>query len=1558
MVDSETVELKNCYFYLLYKRKGDETTQIPIDMNDAQHRSYDSETDTITVSFEPDSYFTNKSGSVDIQVFACQSTQDFSTEDVNIENVAAWTTFNTQITVAKSQLQDSQTIISEDLFTKEIDVLASFMDKTEEFSSDAEEFASDAEEFAKGQRSDGLTVPHASTGAHDNAKDYKDLAKDWASKIGGAVESGEYSAKYYAVVSDTRSQESEAYALGTKGGTPVPAFADKNSKDWATKTGSTVDGTNYSSKQYALYSKDYADIVSAHATAIDAIGDDLTNIDAVATDILDDDSAIDTVATNIADVTAVAGNETNIITVAGKATEITTVAGIASNVTTVAGISSDVTAVAGIASDVSAVEDIKTDVSAVASIDSDVSAVATIASDVSAVADIDDDVTTVATNVSDVSAVADDITNVNAVADDLTNIDAVAGDLTNIDNAEANALKAEGWAVGTQNGTPVTSDSPYYENNAKYYGSAIPNIQSQIVNLNAEVDNIEALIGEEAEVTNTDPSSGTLLAQSRLIHHANLLPNGSLGRLGARSVAFNQLCPKFTATSTTIGEVTFVVDSDGVVTATWSSTTTADRTYALWGSTDSWGASIAGGHYVLAGYKPSGTSTEIRYAFYDSNGTSLLDSGITDGSTSKIFQMPSGNPATKLYYALRIVNGTPAGTAKFYPQFHDLTTMNLASLTASEFRALFPASYYPYTLGTMYDLNPSGFRIRGINLWDEESKTGYYDTANGEFVVYAGVWKGNTNPIKVEPSTSYYVFTDSTTTASMGNVLFYDFDGNYLSYVATPANGSFTTPANCAFVNFYANVDYFDDHLQFCYDSLPSSVKTVYHPSEASTILTPQISDGHYVNDTVYDYVENVVEDGVIKGKKHTKVGSYTFADTDAWNDASPLFYLTIGVVNANKDAMLGKAYTQVTSYADVLATDKSFYIGGTDNDTIFVHDSAFTSASVCANDMAGSILYYALPTETVTDCEPLRSFPISDYSTVEPITPQTDLANRIDVPFSVKTKSANTLIQQIRTNTANIATNTAQISNHESRIENLEQKAGDYSTVQYRGTNSVPSGKAKNALVESIVGKSRAWNQMAINGNFADVSTWQTNNCSYAVSGNVATVTTTDSVCAVLQDFNVISGHVYFCSFSCKASNSTMQLRLSNSYGGDDVMASKNTNWQTLQSIWTCNTTVSGSMPRVYANDMTGGDTFQVKEFILRDLTPIFGAGNEPSTVAECVQKCPDILKYDAYGYSLVDTTVEGVKSKSANVVDADDLLGSSSMTKSGDVYSCSDAYALYSYTYDNRIFKDFKPNTQYTLSWKVTCGNVVDVGWVFKYTDGTTSGRVANSSSTSEAYVSATSASGKTVDFIYSDYGSGQTFSFRELMVNEGTTALPYSPYGTLDTLSLPSPVTLRSAGSVAEEYYPETGERTEPIGSVDFYDLVWTKSGNDYKATLPILTKHISDTTAVANMVCSKYLVTSQMYFEISNMRMAYFSTDSSESVSKIIVYDTAGYADGDAFRQANNGTILYFELATPNAPTQLTPVIDNFIPTEGGGTINTIQTQTPVIDNCLDAGYLAL
>lgn len=38
-----------------------------------------------------------------------------------------------------------------------------------------------------------------------------------------------------------------------------------------------------------------------------------------------------------------------------------------------------------------------------------------------------------------------------------------------VQNSQEQALKSEGFALGTQNDEPVSSSSPYYQNNAKYY---------------------------------------------------------------------------------------------------------------------------------------------------------------------------------------------------------------------------------------------------------------------------------------------------------------------------------------------------------------------------------------------------------------------------------------------------------------------------------------------------------------------------------------------------------------------------------------------------------------------------------------------------------------------------------------------------------------------------------------------------------------------------------------------------------------------------------------------------------------------------------------------------------------------------------------------------------------------------------------------------------------------------------------------------------------------------------------------------------------------------------
>lgn len=68
------------------------------------------------------------------------------------------------------------------------------------------------------------------------------------------------------------------------------------------------------------------------------------------------------------------------------------------------------------------------------------------------------------------------------------------------DAANAAALRSEGWAVGEQNGTPVASGSPYYENNSKYFKEqaedVLDSIPADYTALSNDVDELKDDVAE------------------------------------------------------------------------------------------------------------------------------------------------------------------------------------------------------------------------------------------------------------------------------------------------------------------------------------------------------------------------------------------------------------------------------------------------------------------------------------------------------------------------------------------------------------------------------------------------------------------------------------------------------------------------------------------------------------------------------------------------------------------------------------------------------------------------------------------------------------------------------------------------------------------------------------------------------------------------------------------------------------------------------------------------------------------------------------------------------
>lgn len=64
---------------------------------------------------------------------------------------------------------------------------------------------------------------------------------------------------------------------------------------------------------------------------------------------------------------------------------------------------------------------------------------------------------------------------------------------TSATNASTNALKAEGYAVGKQNGSNVGSTSPYYHNNASYWATEAASSASAAATSAANIGNLNGI---------------------------------------------------------------------------------------------------------------------------------------------------------------------------------------------------------------------------------------------------------------------------------------------------------------------------------------------------------------------------------------------------------------------------------------------------------------------------------------------------------------------------------------------------------------------------------------------------------------------------------------------------------------------------------------------------------------------------------------------------------------------------------------------------------------------------------------------------------------------------------------------------------------------------------------------------------------------------------------------------------------------------------------------------------------------------------------------------------
>lgn len=569
-----------------------------------------------------------------------------------------------------------------------------------------------------------------------------------------------------------------------------------------------------------------------------------------------------------------------------------------------------------------------------------------------------------------------------------------------------------------------------------------------------------------------------------------------------------------------------------------------------------------------------------------------------------------------------------------------------------------------------------------------------------------------------------------------------------------------------------------------------------------------------------------------------------------------------------------------------------------------------------------GSVTYGDTPTVTIDTTDPAH--PVMNFVLK---TSEVGVVDNLNSSSSVDALSARQ---------GSVLKNSIQAIN--ARVENLEEKAGDYTEVDVKSVYSVPTGKASNMVLVGLEGRSRVKNNLfptrTLSYTSKGLTVTSNNDGTISISGTTNATGVFDLVSDIGSTYN---GKSYLIGLGLNIVSGSAPSALTYGFKYGDSMGS---GFFYGDSVATAFATVLNSqdfMMNIYATNVSVNITLTP---IITDLNVYFNTtdlsflgATDSAKLATIQTNYPWLLTpsdYDAG--SLVSTEYSGMESKSPNIWDEEWELGDLNSNNGAD------------YPDNNRIRSKNKNPIVGDIAYYLKCS----ANALFCFYD------------ENENFVRGTSVSANSS---FTPPADARYFRF-SLATSYGTTynhdvqiadnSLPdaikttYHPYMT-DTLTFPSPISLKSAGSVAEEaYLNEDGQawKTNPIASHTFDGtetwVGWATGVSFWQITSDYFKK------ASSNGVAVDYL--------ISDAGLEINPANSISSNGGMGVSTGGAFLVADADRSKLTGKTLYYALATPDADTPLTVLIDNLIPTEGGGTLEAVKTYP--IDDSFTVGYLTL
>lgn len=369
--------------------------------------------------------------------------------------------------------------------------------------------------------------------------------------------------------------------------------------------------------------------------------------------------------------------------------------------------------------------------------------------------------------------------------------------------------------------------------------------------------------------------------------------------------------------------------------------------------------------------------------------------------------------------------------------------------------------------------------------------------------------------------------------------------------------------------------------------------------------------------------------------------------------------------------------------------------------------------------------------------------------------------------------------------------------------------------------------------------------------------------------------------------------------------------------------------------AIWTCTATATsnGTVSTSAENNVwiyfANRSNANITSLNVIDLTQMFGAGNEPTTVDEFTALFP--LPYYAYeSGSLLSFNGTELKTKGKNqlklptsatlngitfTVGTDGQIQiTGTATAQTDFYLCGTAgiyndLDILSSTY---TFSCHKDSTTTGLNF-----------FLVSLQAGTRIGVQLDSTSLSQTVT----LDGSDKYRVFMRVANGTTINTKvALQLEFGSTATDFEPY-TESTIDLPIatyfPTGMKSAGSVYDELTPT--KAVTRIGAVDLGTLNYVNSGEMFYAK-------VSGMAISAQAKCIKY----DYAGSFGNVSQAQNGTTNGQfgtsAVANYIFIHDSTFSDANSFKAAMNGVYLYYELA---APTETTVDLDlDFMAYENG------------------------